>query len=320
VLLFFFSKENENDKAMKLIVPSVALLAAMGARIQSNTTLEVHKRTDRPAHAITWNVERATKAVNYGKRSGLTNVDVRGTALLPEARGKAKVARKEGHIEMQAEFVGLQGATRFGAEYLTYVLWAITPEGCATNLVEVVPNDTKSEFNVRIDFDVFGLIVTAEPYFAVSQPSDMVVMENVFGKDTVPKIEEVDAKYQLLPRGSYTANVSRSELKPIVVDPNTPLDLYEARNALWIALWAGAEEDAAELFAKAERSLQMAEAFHASRAGAKEVLTAARETVQTAENARAIALKRRFRKSLSSRGPSCVVQQGALGRQYVDNE
>jgi hypothetical protein len=136
--------------------------------------------------------------------------------------------------------------------------------------------------------------------------------------DTVPKIDEVDAKYQLLPRGTYTTNVPRSERKPIVMDANTPLDLYEARNALWIALWAGADKGAAELFAEAQRSLEKAEAFHASRAGANQVLTAARETVQTAEKARMIALKRRS----ENRFPESVVRgdDGRNGRQYVDNE
>ena len=145
----------------------------------------------------------------------------------------------------------------------------------------------------------------------MGQPSDVVVMENVSGRETVPKIDGVDAKYQLLPRGTYTTNVPRSELKPIVMDANTPLDLYEARNALWIALWAGAEKGAAELFAEAERSLEKAEAFHASRAGAHQGLTAARETVQTAENARMIALKRRS----ENRFPGSVVW-GNDGRNF----
>ena len=303
---------------MKLIIPGIALVAAMMMQAQhayNSTQLRIHNTADRHPHEITGNVERTTKAINYGKRTSLTNVAVRGTTLSPGGRGEAKVASKQGGIEIQAEFGGLPGATRFGPEYLTYVLWAITPEGRVANLGEVVPNNTKSKFNVTIEFDVFGLIVTAEPYFAVSRPSDVVVMENVFSRDSVQRIEEVDAKYQLLPRGIYTANLSR-ELKLIVVDPDTPLDLYEARNALWIALWAGAEKDAAELFAKAERSLQKAEAFHESGAGARQVLTAARETVQTAENARAIALERRSENRFPAEGRRAWWN----GRQYVDDE
>jgi hypothetical protein len=305
---------------MKLIVPSILLVAAVTMQAQyayNSTQLRVHSGSGRPADTISGNVERATKAIKYGKRTGLTNVDVRGTALLSEARGEAKVTRKQGHTEIQAEFGSLQDATRFGPEYLTYVLWAITPEGRVTNLGEVGPNVRNSVLRMTIEPDVFGLIVTAEPYFAVCQPSDVVVMENVSGMDT-PEIDEVDAKYQLLPRGTYTTNVPRSELKPIVMDANTPLDLYEARNALWIALWAGAEKGAAELFAEAERSLEKAEAFHSSMAGANQVLTAARETVQTAERARMIALKRWSENRL----PESVVQgnDGRNWRQYVDDE
>jgi len=306
---------------MKFIVPSILLVTAMTMPAQyayNSTQLRVHSGAHRPGHNISGNVERATKAIKYAERTGPTNVDVRGTALLPEARGEAKVTRKQGHTEIQVEFGSLQDATRFGPEYLTYVLWAITPEGRVTNLGEVVPNDRNKVLRMTIEADVFGLIVTAEPYFAVCQPSDSVVMENLSVKDTVPKIDEVDAKYQLLPRGTYTINVPRSELKPIVMDANTPLGLYEARNALWIALWAGAEKNAAELFAEAERSLEKAEAFQASRAGANQVLTAARETVQTAENARMIALKRRSENHF----PESVARgdDGRNGRQYVDNE
>ena len=161
---------------MKLVVPSVALVSAMTMQAQyahNSTQLRVHSGADRPAHKIIGNVDRAIKAIKYGKRTGLTNVDVRGTALLSEARGEAKVTRKQGHTEIQAEFGSFQAATRFGPEYLTYVLWAITPEGRVTNLGEVVPNDRNSVLRMTIEPDVFGLIGTEEPYFAVCQPRMM---------------------------------------------------------------------------------------------------------------------------------------------------
>src|SRR5207244_8637170 len=141
--------------------------------------------------------------------------------------------------ETEVEFDDLQPATRFGPEYLTYVMWAITPEGRPTNLGEVILNGTKSRLNVTTELQAFGLIVTAEPYFAVSQPSDVVVMENFARKDTVGKIEEIDAKYELLQRGQYTVNVPPADLKPIQLDKEIPLDLYEAQNAVRIARWAG---------------------------------------------------------------------------------
>jgi len=282
-------------KVMKLILIGI-LLGATPAEAQqpgNPTQVQVQRSADNPLYKITVNVvERTTKAINYRHHSGSTRVDFRGTPLLPEARGEAKVESKQGYIEIDVEFDGLQGATRFGPEYLTYVMWAITPEGRATNLGEVILNGTKSKLNVTTELQAFGLIVTAEPYFAVSQPSDVVVMENFIRKDTVGKIEEIDAKYELLQRGQYSVNVPPAELKPIPLDKDTPLDLHEARNAVRIARWAGAEKDAGESFQKADKLLQQAEAYKARKAGNKPVAMTAREAVQTAEDARLIALKR----------------------------
>ena len=273
---------------------SFVLAAAGQAQQPANPTqVQVQRSGDNPLYKITVNVvERTTKAINYRHHSGSTKIDFRGTPLLPEARGEAKVESKQGYIEIEVEFDDLQGATRFGPEYLTYVMWAITPEGRATSLGEVILNGTKSKLNVTTELQAFGLIVTAEPYFAVSQPSDVVVMENFVRKDTVGKIEEVDAKYELLQRGQYAVNVPPSELKPIPLDKDTPLDLHEARNAVRIARWTGADKDASESFQKADKLLQQAEAYKARKAGNKPVSMTAREAVQTAEDARLIALKR----------------------------
>ncbi len=257
------------------------------------TQVQVQHGGDNPLYKITVNVvERTTKAINYRHHSGSTKIDFHGTPLLPEARGEAKVESKQGYIEIDADFEDLQGATRFGPEYLTYVMWAVTPEGRATNLGEVILNGTKSKLDVTTELQAFGLIVTAEPYFAVSQPSDVVVMENFIRKDTVGKVEEIDAKYELLKRGQYTVNVAPVDLKPIQLDKETPLDLHEARNAVRIARWAGAEKDAGDSFQKANQLLQQAEAYKARKAGNKPVAMTAREAVQTAEDARLIALKR----------------------------
>ena len=237
-------------------------------------------------------MERITKAVNHAKCAGVSSVDLHGTALLANAHGEARFQKKQNRIEIAAKFDGLVDAMRFGPEYLTYVMWAISPDGRATNLGEFAVQDTKSTLSVTIELEAFGLIVTAEPYFAVPQPSDAVVMENLFRTGSIGQIEAVEAKYELLPRGSYTANVLPSKVKPIILEPSTPMDLYEARNALWIAIWAGAEENASELFATPERMLQKAEAFHASRSAEATVSAAARESVQIAENARSLAVQR----------------------------
>jgi outer membrane protein OmpA-like peptidoglycan-associated protein len=232
---------------------------------------------------------RTTQAVNYQHRSGATKIDFDGTDLLPGANGEAKVESKQGRIQIEADFSGLQPATQFGAEYLTYVLWAITPEGRPSNLGEVLLNGSKSKLEVTTDLQVFGLIVTAEPYFAVTQPSDLIVMENIVRPDTKGKIEAINAKYELLQRGQYQRLANPLELK---ADRKTPLELYEARNAVQIARAEGADRFAVETFQKAQSSLAQAEAYEARNAGRKPVAMTAREAVQTAEDARVIAVKR----------------------------
>ena len=232
---------------------------------------------------------RTAKAMNYQHRGGATKIDFRGTDLLPGSRGEAKVESKQGYIEIEVEFDGMQPATRNGAEYLTYVLWAITPEGRTANLGEVLLNGTKSKLNVTTELQVFGLLVTAEPYFAVTRPSDLVVMENVVRTDTKGKIEEIDAKFELLQRGQYQRLSNPLALK---MDKKMPLELYEARNAVQIARSMGADRFATETFVKAEKSLAEAEAYQARNAGSKPVTMTARQAVQTAEDAREIAVKR----------------------------
>jgi len=237
-------------------------------------------------------VERTTKAVNYNHRGGATKIDFRGTPLLPRAQGEAKVESKQGYIEIEVEFDGLQPATGFGAEYLTYVMWAITPEGRTTNLGEVLLNGTKSRLNVTTELQSFGLIVTAEPYFAVTRPSDVVVMENFIRQDTRGTVEQVDAKFGLLTRGQYTLNVNPADIAPVRLDRKVPLELYEARNAVQIARWTGAQQYAAETFQKAVQGLENAEGYLQRMAGGKPIATVAREAVQMAEDARIITVQK----------------------------
>ncbi len=245
-------------------------------------------------------VERTTKAVNYNHRGGATKIDFQGTLLLPQARGEAKVESKQGYIEIEVEFDDLKPATAYGAEYLTYVLWAITPEGRTSNLGEVLLNGTKSKLNVTTELQSFGMIMTAEPYFAVTLPSDVVVMENVIRKDTTGAIEEVDAKYELLQRGQYVFNVNPAEIKPVRLDRKVPLELYEARNAVQIARWTGAQQYAPETYQKAAQALQNGEGYLKRKAGTKPIATVAREAVQMAEDARIITVKRVQEEQLAS--------------------
>ena len=277
---------------MKII--SIALLIACGILSAQTPAQEKHENANRAAAGLTpiYRVsvtERTAKAISYQHRSGATKIDFAGTALMPAAHGEAKVESKKGYIEIEVEFRNLPEATQFGTEYLTYVLWAITPEGRTSNLGEILRNGTSGKLDVTTELQVFGLVVTAEPYFAVSRPSDVIVMENSVRADTAGKIELIDAKYELLQRGQYEHLANVLDLR---VNRKMPLELYEARNAIQIARTSGADKYAAETFKKAEDNLRQAEAYRARNAGSKPVTMTARQAVQTAEDARAIAVKR----------------------------
>src|ERR1700674_2747138 len=196
-------------RMLSLLLALGSLLAAQAPQAPNPTRQSSPVQTGgaMPVYRVTV-VARTTKAINYHHRSGSTKIDFRGTALMPEARGEAKVESKQGVIKIDANMDRLQPASRFGPEYLTYVMWAITPEGRATNIGEVLLGGDKSKLNATTELQSFGLIVTAEPYFAVTQPSDVVVMENFVRHDTTGTIEEVDAKYELLQRGQYKLNVN----------------------------------------------------------------------------------------------------------------
>ncbi len=237
-------------------------------------------------------VARTTPAINYRHRGGSTTIDFRGTPLLPKARGEAKVESKQGYTEIEVEFDNLSSATKFGPEYLTYVMWAITPEGRATNLGEVLLNEDRSKLNVTTELQTFGLVVTAEPYFAVSQPSDVVVMENVVRADTRGVVEQIDAKYELLSRGTYVTTADARRALERRGDRKAPLDVREARNAVNLAEMAGADRYARETFDKASRLLRQAEQAREHGDNRRAVAMPAREATQTAEDARLIAIQR----------------------------
>lgn len=236
-------------------------------------------------------IGRTATAINYRNRSGATAIGFRGTALEPGAHGDAKVDSKRGYTEVQASFANLIPPSRFGRQYLTYVLWAITPEGRSTNLGEVVLRGTKSKLDVTTGLQAFGLVVTAEPYFAVTQPSDRVVLENYVRPDTEGIVEQINSRYELLEKNTYALDKMPRESLPPILDEALPLDLREAENAVRIAKLSGAEDAAWDVMSQAEDLLEQAEGYYVRKAGTKPVSTVAREVVQTAEDARLIATK-----------------------------
>jgi outer membrane protein OmpA-like peptidoglycan-associated protein len=286
----------EEDDVRKLngigiFLASCSLLAAQTAPGPNSPAQPVAETGSVPIYRVTV-VARTTKAINYNHRSGSTMIGFRGTALMPLARGEAKVESRQGVIKIDARMQKLSPATQFGPEYLTYVMWAVTPEGRATNVGEVLLNGDNSKLDATTELQSFGLIVTAEPYFAVTQPSDVVVMENFVAPGTTGTIEQIDAKYELLQRGQYTLNVNPAEIKPVRLDPKIPLELYEARNAVQIARWTGADRYAADTYLKATQGLENAEGYLKGKKGRKPIGTVARESVQMAEDARIITVKK----------------------------
>jgi outer membrane protein OmpA-like peptidoglycan-associated protein len=243
-------------------------------------------------------VSRTIPAVQY-PQGGESRIEFHGTPLLPDAKGQGKVDSKKGYNEILALFSELEPATKFGPEYLTYVLWAITPQGRPENLGEVVLSGTEAKLNVTTKLQAFGMIVTAEPYFAVTEPSDVVVLENEVRPDTTGTVVPVQARYELLQRGQYVLNVDASALETRTLDKKVPLDLYQARNAVSLAKSTGADRHASESFQRASQLLMQAENAQADRKGKKTVATAARAAVQSAHDARLIALQRAAEASLA---------------------
>ena len=242
-------------------------------------------------------VSRSIQAVSYRNHSGWTKIDFQGTTLAPQAQGHADVNSRLGHMEIKLDVKHLPAARTYGPLFLTYVLWAITPDGHAANLGEVVvDSDGNFHGDVTTELQAFGLIVTAEPYFAVRQPSDVVVMENVTRNDTMGKWEVVDAKYELLPRGQYTYQVPEAQLHPVDLNSNkkSPLELYEAINAVQIAKYARADQFADDTYQNASSLLNQAEDYEARKQWNPAIMTS-KEAVQKAEDARTIPKQTRVR-------------------------
>lgn len=242
-----------------------------------------------PTYANT--VSRTTKAVHYRLQGGTTKISFSGTDLLQRASGEAKVEGKKVNFEIDVKFQNLEDATKFGLEYLTYVLWAVSPQGRPVNLGEVTLDHGNARVKAFTDLQTFGMIVTAEPYFAVTQPGNMVVMESspVSGVGT----EEIEARYDLVSRGTYSSTNTHIQDAIFGIDSRTPLELFEARNALRIAHIASADKYAASIITKAEGQLRHAEETYRQRQNRATLESAAKEAIQTAEEARIMAVKQK---------------------------
>jgi outer membrane protein OmpA-like peptidoglycan-associated protein len=278
-------------KTKLLLAVGITLSLSASAQTNSQTSGDAGHMNAMPTFRVTV-ISRNVQAVNYEHRSGSSKLDFAGTDLMPSANGVAKVDSKRGSIEIDAEFGNLQKPTTFGNEYLTYVLWAISPEGRAVNLGEVlVGGNDRSKLRATTDLQAFALIVTAEPYYAVRQPSNAVILENVVREETKGTTEAVNAKYELMERGGYIPTGYKFD--PVVMNAKLPLEFFEARNAVRIAQSEGAEQYAPDSYQHAVQLMNTADTDatdkHIDR---KPLIAISREAVQTAEDARAIAVKK----------------------------
>lgn len=283
---------------MKLVaLPFTFVIASAASFVaaQSNAVPQT------PAVSAPTTIARTIKAVNYRRASGSTKVNFSGTELLQGGAGEAKVENKNGRMEIEVKFTGLEDATKFGLEYLTYVFWAVSPQGRAENLGEAVMKDGTAHLKAVTDMQTFGMIVTAEPYYAVSQPGNMVVLEAVPVTGGTGRVENVDGTYELIGRGVYSSSNTRIEGAIFGIDPHTPRELFEARNSVRIARNAGADKYAAATLAKAEQQLAAAEDTYRSKRDKKTVESAARDVAETAEEARVMAVKQKAEEEAQAR-------------------
>jgi hypothetical protein len=268
---------------------STLTLSVLGQQPEPNRSVPIYHVTV---------VQRSLQAVNFERHSGPTEIDLKGTVLLPQVEGKATVEVKNGYTRIDLNLKHLSPPTQFGSEFLTYVLWAITPAGRAINLGEVIPNGSdKASMQVTSPESTFGLLLTAEPYFSVQYPSDVVAAESAVRPDTVGRVEEVQAKYELMPRGQYTMNVQAAQLASaqMKAKPGVSMEeyeaivkLYQARNAVQIARADGA----GPALDRAQSYLNQAESSYKKK-NFKATVDSARQAIQTASDARTVALRQK---------------------------
>jgi outer membrane protein OmpA-like peptidoglycan-associated protein len=229
--------------------------------------------------------------MHYREQGGSVKIALQGTNLMAGASGEAKIEGKKISLEIDAKFQGLEDATKFGLEYLAYVLWAVSPQGRAVNLGELTLDHGKGQVKAFTDMQTFGLIVTAEPYFAVNQPGNTVVLENVVVAGAAG--EDITAKYELLGAGTYSSTNTHIQDAIFGIDNNTPRELFEARNAVRIAHVAAADKYASSIMAKADEQLRQAETSYRQKQNRSAIEAAAREATQTAEESRVMAVKQK---------------------------
>lgn len=256
---------------------------------------------------------RSLKALDYRRAGSSATIYFVATDQASGASGSAKVQSKANRIQIDARFTGLPDSSKFGLEYLTYVLWAISPQGRAVNLGEVINKNGNAQLKASVDMQTFAMIVTAEPYYAVAQPGDEVVLDNAIPEKMLNRVENVSTSYNLISKGSYSQSNTPIENAIFGVDRKAPSDLFQARNAVRIARNAHADTYATASFKRATDQLQQAETAYQDRKNSKIVISAARNAVETAEEARVIAVQKKAEEDARLKGEA--ERQAAAARE-----
>lgn len=233
---------------------------------------------------------RSVRVMDYSSLTAPITVLFRYTPLAPGAAGQAVIEPTRFALKIHATVEKLPPASGLGQAYLTYVLWAVTPEGRATNLGEIDLTGSDGKLNAKMVPSHFGLIVTAEPYFAVSRPGKSVVLEADLAPGAKPVLPVSQASCELLAT-SVGANFGDPG-SPASNDPSAPVVIEEARRAIEVARKSGAQQFAPETLATAEHLLQLARDQQARGVPRKDVVDTSSEAALVAEDARVLAVKR----------------------------
>jgi outer membrane protein OmpA-like peptidoglycan-associated protein len=268
-----------------------------------------------PASSV---ITKSTTAIGFPVGGGSTKVDLKGTERMPQADGEAKIEAKQGITNIEVTIKGLSLPSTLGAEYLTYVLWVVTPEGRTGNTGELLlSKNGDAKLTATTLAQTFSMIVTAEPYFAVHLPSETVVMETDTRKNQKGKLFPV-TEYKLLKRSEYERPGNPLALTPDL--QRAPLEMYEARNAVDIAKSHGAAKYAPEILSKAQASLDMAESALAAKADKKQIISMAKQTVQFAEDARILASQRQEEERIAAERDAAAAKAKAVAEAKADEE
>jgi outer membrane protein OmpA-like peptidoglycan-associated protein len=208
-----------------------------------------------------------------------SSLNLRPTPIIASGEGSVDVDYKDGNARIEVKVKDLPPPPKLGP-YTTYVLWALTPDGRSSN--QGVLGDIeggKAKLDTQYSASQFALIITAEPHFAVTAPSNMIVLYNV--ADKVKGATETKVT-------SLTERADYSHLTPIAVAKNKPAEVVAAEYSVAIAAAAGADKYAASLYSGAQQKLSAAEtAAGASKSSdRKQAPALARTAVLAGEDAR----------------------------------